>query len=116
MWSSRGLNLVIIFLLFHCIGALRHFNAEGLAKGHPEDYYSTEHTTEYLFEKYSSFSRRDISKYDGDVYQLPQLRARRQNTGGTPGAYSFNLSDDTRQYALVNYLGDGSKVSVFFIP
>ena len=99
-WSLQG-SLIIIFLLFQCIqGTLRRFNS----KGDPED-------TEYLSENYQKpYSSSDI-KNDGDRFlQLP-VRARRQNTGGDPEASSFHFTEDTHQYALTNYLGEGSKVN-----
>ena len=47
---------------------------------------------------------------DEDNGLLQQLRTRRQNAGGNPVSNSYNFTGDDRQFALVSYLGEGSKV------
>ena len=96
-------QFVIIFLFFQCIqGTVRHFNS----KRHSEnaDFDS------YFVEELNAFPRSD--KYNA-VDELPKLlRARRQEAGGNPEAYSFNLTGDDRQFARVLYSGGDSQVNV----
>ena len=98
-------QFVIIFLFFQCIqGIVRHFNS----KRHSEnaDLY---HFDSYFVEKLNAFPRSD--KYNA-VDELPKLlRARRQDVGGNPEAYSYNLTGDGRRHALVLYSGEGSQVN-----
>ena len=63
----------------------------------------------YFVEKLDAFPRTD--KYNA-VDGFPRLlRARRQNAGNNPEAYSFTLTGDDRRFAGVLYSGEGSQVN-----
>ena len=94
MQHSLVSQLVVIFVLLHCIqaGIVRHFD--------------TNRDVEYHFEKH----RLHKSDNHGEVDELTQRRARRQNVGGDPEAFESRLNGDSRQYGRVSYSGEGSKV------
>lgn len=101
MKHSVVLLAAVIFLLSQCIqGAVYLFNTKRNTAEHLEP------------TKYSNiFSTIDGYVDDGEPVS-PKLRARRQDTGGNPKAYSYNLAGDSHQYALPLYPGKGSKVNV----
>ena len=78
-------QFVVIFLFFQSNLGALHFNA----RKHPED--------------------------------VIQRRSPRQNAGGsgtspdTPESYSYHFTHDDHQYAQVNYLGKGSKVTLLIL-
>lgn len=94
-------QFVIILLLFRCIqGVLRPFNT-----------HRREEDIEIFRKSLDTLFRSDINARDINIPSKPALRTRRQNTGGYPEAHSFYLHD-SRQYARVSYLGEGSKVNI----
>jgi len=100
--------VLVIFLLSQCTqGAVYPFNTK-----------RSRNTGEHLIEaEYrNTFSTNDVYVNDaGDNgYGEPvssKLRARRQTTGGSPRAYSYNLLD-SRNNAQTIYSGEGSKVNI----
>jgi len=51
-----------------------------------------------------------LFRSDAGIADKPLQRTRRQNMGGGPEAYSFNLTDAEHQFARIIYSGEGSKV------
>lgn len=102
-------HLVIIFLFLQCIqGTIRHFNSQRRSEN--ADLYNVD---PYFVEKLNGLPRSD--KYKA-VDELPKLlRARRQDMGGDPEAYSFNLTGDDRRFARVLYSGEGSQVNELYM-
>ena len=95
-------QFVTIFVLFQCIeGIIRHFNK----KRDPGN-------VQYHFEKHRDvFTRSDDNDIAVDKLSNQPLRARRQNTGGDPESYTFNLTGDDHRYGRVVYSAEGSKVN-----
>ena len=50
---------------------------------------------------------------DTGVAEFPKelIRIRRQNMGGNPQAFSFNITEGLLEYGVIIYLGEGSKVN-----
>jgi len=103
MKYSVVLLAAVIFLLSQCIhGAVYPFHTK------------QRNTAKHLFgtEYSNTFSTNDGFVDDGE--RVSPKRARRQTTGGSPRAYSYNLYDN-REYALTLYSGEDSKVNVQFV-
>lgn len=52
-----------------------------------------------------------FSRSDNDIAVDKLLRTRRQNVGGVPEAYLFNLTNENHRFGQVIYSGEGSKVN-----
>ena len=100
-------QFILIVLFFQCIqGTIRPLDT----KRHSES-AGLFNFDSYFVEKLDAFPRTD--KYHA-VDEFPRLlRARRQDTGNTPEAYSFRLTGDGRQFAGVLYSGEGSQVNAY---
>ena len=95
-------------MFFQCIqGTIRRFNSQRHSEN--ANLYNVD---SYFVEKLNGLPRTDKYK---DV-ELPKLpRARRQDVGGDPEAYSFNLTGDDSQFAQVLYSGEGSQVNALYM-
>ena len=98
----------VVSILFQYIqGTIHHFNAKRLLHHRLENddliYQFEKHATDILF----SESDDGIAVAD----ELPKLlRPTRQETGGSPKAYSSKLIMDDRRFGILMYSGEGSKV------
>ena len=104
-------QFVTIFVLFQCIkGTLHHFQAN--KKQYPAGNVEYHFKKKYHFEEHRDiFTRSDDNDIAVDKLSKQPLRARRQNIGGDPESYTFNLTSDDHQYARVVYSAEGSKVN-----
>lgn len=99
--------LTIISILFQCIqGTVHLFNAKQpwLSSGNDDLIYRQ-------FERHATDNLLSGRDDDIAVGELPKLlRVPRQETGGTPEAYSSQPTIDDRQFGKLAYSGEGSKV------
>ena len=97
----------IISILFQCIqGTVHLFNAKQpwLSSGNDDLIYRQ-------FERHATDNLLSGRDDDIAVGELPKLlRVPRQETGGTPEAYSSQPTIDDRQFGKLAYSGEGSKV------
>ena len=104
--NQSVLIIAVVIVLFQCSqSALHHLDCD--PKHHQK--------IEYLSKKHHAFFiNQDDAAGGADVIKSlaeNSGRARRQNIGGDPQAYTSELSADTHQFAQTVYVGKGSEVS-----
>lgn len=107
--SHRGstTQFFAIFVLLQCLYQCQgRFNIERFSEN------LGKLTFERSFDKHSNI----VSMYESDtgVAEFPKelIRIRRQNMGGNPQAFSFNITEEgLLEYGVIIYLGEGSKVN-----
>ena len=106
MKHNQGVLIIaVVVVLFQCSqSALYHLDPKHHQK------------IEYLSKKYHAFFiNQDDAAGGADVVKSAENsgRARRQNIGGDPQAYTSELSADTHHFAQTVYVGKGSEVSTY---
>ena len=107
--SYRGstTQFFAIFVLLQCLYQCQgRFNIERFS----------ENLGKLTFERSFDKHRNIVSMYESDtgVAEFPKelIRIRRQNMGGNPQAFSFNITEEgLLEYGVIIYLGEGSKVN-----
>lgn len=97
------MKFFLIFVLLLCLSQCHGY------------FYSEQFSGKRGFESFRKH-RNVVSMIDNRVdnveFSKKLLRTRRQNMGGNPQAFSFNVTeDDILDYGVILYLGEGSKVN-----